>query len=326
MPETMTVLLGVLAGFAAVVAGLVLFSVWTAWRVEKVLPPRGKFLQLTGARIHYLERGSGRAIVMVHGLGGQSANFDYGLVDELAREYRVIAVDRPGAGYSTRESDDSARLRTQAAIVADFIRKLGLDRPLVVGHSLGGAIALAVALDFPDAVGSLALLAPLTHVPKQVPAPFRPLDIPSKLVRRVVSWTLGVPIGIRRGPAIVKMIFAPEAVPKDFATRGGGLLSLRPSNFYNVSTDLVAADADLPGMIEQYPMIRVPVAILYGTSDEVLDYREHGEAMKAKIANLRLQFVEGGHMLPVTRPELAAEFIRESARVMCAPPRETTEA
>ena len=318
MPEMMTVLLSVLAGFAAVIAGLVLFSAWTAWRVEKALPPRGNFLQLTGARIHYLERGSGQPIVMVHGLGGQSGNFTYGLVDELAREYRVIVVDRPGAGYSTRESDDSARLRMQAAVVADVIRKLGLDRPLVVGHSLGGAIALAMALDSPDAIGSLALLAPLTHVPKQVPAPFRPLDIPSKWVRWVISWTLGVPIGIRQGPAIVKMIFAPEAVPKDFATRGGGLLSLRPWNFYNVSTDLVAADADLPAMIERYPAIRVPVAILYGTSDEVLDYREHGEAMKTKISNLRLKLVEGGHMLPVTQPELAAGFIRESAQVCWA--------
>jgi len=314
----MTVLLSVLAGFAAVIAGLVLFSAWTAWRVEKALPPRGNFLQLTGARIHYLERGSGQPIVMVHGLGGQSGNFTYGLVDELAREYRVVVVDRPGAGYSTRESDDSARLRMQAAVVADVIRKLGLDRPLVVGHSLGGAIALAMALDSPDAIGSLALLAPLTHVPKQVPAPFRPLDIPSKWVRWVISWTLGVPIGIRQGPAIVKMIFAPEAVPKDFATRGGGLLSLRPWNFYNVSTDLVAADADLPAMIERYPAIRVPVAILYGTSDEVLDYREHGEAMKTKISNLRLKLVEGGHMLPVTQPELAAGFIRESAQVCWA--------
>jgi len=140
----MTVLLGVLAGFAAAIAGLVLFSLWTAWRVEKALPPRGNFLQLTGARIHYLERGSGQAIVMVHGLGGQSGNFTYGLVDELAQDYRVIVVDRPGAGYSTRESDDSARLRMQAAVVADVIRKLALDRPLVVGHSLGGAIALAM--------------------------------------------------------------------------------------------------------------------------------------------------------------------------------------
>src|SRR5215469_12853308 len=137
MPEMMTVLLGVLSGFATVVAGLVLFSVWTARRVEKALPPRGEFLQLTGARIHYLERGSGQAIVMVHGLGGQSGNFTYGLVDQLAREYRVIVVDRPGSGYSTRESDDSAQLRMQATFVADFIRKLGLDRPLVVGHSLG---------------------------------------------------------------------------------------------------------------------------------------------------------------------------------------------
>ena len=109
-------------------------------------------MEIDGARIHYLEKGAGPAIVMVHGLGGQSGNFAYGLVEKLANEFRVVVIDRPGAGYSTRESDESARLGGQAKQVADFIRALGLERPLVVGHSLGGAIALSVALDFPEAV------------------------------------------------------------------------------------------------------------------------------------------------------------------------------
>jgi len=313
MPAMTAALLGFLVGLVMVIAGLVIFSAWTASRVEKALPPRGKFLDVTGARIHYLERGSGPAIVMVHGLGGQAGNFAYGIVEQLAGQFRVIVIDRPGAGYSSRACDDSARLRAQAAMVVEFIHKLGLQRPLLVGHSLGGAIALAVALEFPDMVSGLALLAPLTHLPKQVPEPFRPLDIRSRFLRWAVSWTLGVPIGIRRGPAIVKMIFSPESVPVDFATRGGGLLSLRPWNFYNVSTDLVAADADLPAIEASYTSIRLPVAILYGTSDEVLDYRLNGEAMKGKIANLQLKLVEGGHMLPVTRPEVTAEFIRQAA-------------
>jgi pimeloyl-ACP methyl ester carboxylesterase len=307
-------LLGVLVGLAAVVVGLVSFAAWTAWRVEKALPPRGKFLEVSGARIHYLDHGAGPAIVMVHGLGGQSGNFAYGIVERLVGEFRVIVIDRPGAGYSTRVSDDSARLGTQAAQVTEFIRRLGLERPLLVGHSLGGAVALRVALDFPEAVSGVALIAPLTQLPKQVPAPFRPLDIKSRFLRRLASWTVATPIGIRRGPAIVKAIFAPENVPADFATRGGGLLSLRPWNFYNVSTDLVNSAADLPQMVERYGSLRVPVGILYGTSDEVLDYRVHGEAMKEKVAHLRLKLVEGGHMLPVTAPEVTAEFIRAAAR------------
>jgi len=310
----MTILLWALGATAAVVAGLVAFSACTAWRVEKALPPRGQFVDVPGARIHYWEKGAGPAIVMVHGLGGQSGNFAFGVVEQLMNEFRVIVIDRPGAGYSTRESDASAALKGQAKFVADFIKALGLERPLLVGHSLGGAISLAVALEFPDTIGGLALVAPLTHLPPQTPEMFRPLDIPTSAVRWIVSWTLGVPIGILRGPGIVKRIFAPESVPKEFATRGGGLLSLRPWNFYNVSTDLVAASPGLPGLVERYPTLRVPVGILYGTSDEVLDYREHGESMQKKVPGLQLKLVEGGHMLPVTRPEVSAQFIREQAR------------
>lgn len=310
----MAILLGVLAGLAAVVAGLVIFSAWTASRVEKALPPRGKFIEVPGARIHYWEKGTGPAIVMIHGLGGQSGNFSFGVVEKLMDEFRVIVIDRPGAGYSTRDSDASAKLNGQAKFVADFIKALSLWKPLLVGHSLGGAIALAVAVEFPDAINGLALVAPLTRVPPQVPEMFRSLDIKSNALRWVVAWTLAVPMGILRGPGIVKRIFAPEAVPNDFATRGGGLLGLRPWNSYNVSTDLVAADADLPGLVERYPTIRVPVGILYGTNDQVLDYRMHGESMKNKAPGLQLKLVEGGHMLPVTRPEWTAEFIREQAR------------
>jgi len=307
-------IVGVLAVLAGIVGGLVLFSLWTASRVEKALPPRGKFVDVPGARIHYLDSGAGPAIVMVHGLGGQSGNFAYGVVEKLADKFRVIVIDRPGAGYSTRESDASAPLGKQAKFVADFIRALGLEKPLLVGHSLGGAISLAVALDFPEAVGGLALVAPLTHVPPHVPEPFRPLEIESSLLRWILAWTVGVPMGILRGRKIVKMIFAPEAVPADFATRGGGLLTLRPSHFYTVSTDLVAADADLAGMPARYGSIGVPVGILYGTNDEVLDYCQNGEAMTKEVPGLRLKLVEGGHMLPVTRPEATAEFIREEAR------------
>jgi pimeloyl-ACP methyl ester carboxylesterase len=311
---TTTLLLVLLAVAAGVVAGLVIFSAWTASRVETALPPRGKFVNIAGARIHYWEKGAGPPIVMVHGLGGQSGNFAFGVVEKLMDEFRVIAMDRPGAGYSTRESDASAPLRKQAKFVADFIRALGLEKPLLVGHSLGGAISLAVALDYPEAISGLALLAPLTRVPPQVPEPFRPLDIESSFLRAMLARTVGVPMGIVRGPKIVKMIFAPEAVPADFATRGGGLLTLRPSHFYSVSTDLVAADRDLPGMAARYGTIHVPVGILYGTSDGVLDYREHGEAMTREVPGLRLELIEGGHMLPVTRPEATAEFIREEAR------------
>lgn len=304
----------VLAVLVLIIAGLVAFTAFTARRVERALPPRGKFLDLDGARIHYLDKGSGPAIVLVHGLGGQMGNFNCGVVEQLTNEFRVVVIDRPGSGYSTRASDDAARLAVQAAYVAAFIRKLGLDRPLLVGHSLGGAIALRVALDHPETISGLALIAPLTHVPPHVPEPFRPLDIDSKLVRRLLAWTVATPMGILRGATVLKQIFSPDPVPADFPIRGGGILGLRPRSFCNVSADLVAADADLAPMVERYPTIRMPVAILYGTSDSILDYRFHGEAMKAKLPQLQLKLVErAGHMLPVSAPTVTADFIRNSA-------------
>ena len=316
----MTLLWGGLATLVLMVVGLVAFTAFTARRVEKALPPRGKFLDLDGARIHYLDKGSGPAILLVHGLGGQMGNFAYGVVERLTNEFRVVVIDRPGSGYSTRASDDAAHLAPQAAYVAQFIRKLGLERPLLVGHSLGGAIALRVALDHPETISALALIAPLTHVPPQVPEPFRPLDIDSKLVRRLLAWTVATPIGILRGATVLKQIFHPDPVPADFPIRGGGILGLRPPSFCNVSADLVAADADLDSMVERYPTIRMPVAILYGTSDNILDYRFHGEAMQSKVPELQLKLVEGrGHMLPVSTPDLTANFIKAAAQSETTP-------
>jgi len=295
-------------------SGLVIFTAITARRVEKALPPRGQFLEVLGARIHYLDKGAGPPILIVHGLGGQLGNFTYALLERLTGEFRVILIDRPGSGYSHRAPGATGRLTEQSGIVAEFIRKLGLERPLLVGHSLGGAIALGVALDHPEAVKALALVAPLTDVPNQVPAPFRALDIKSDFLRWLVAWTVATPIGIRRGKAILDAIFSPDPAPADFPIRGGGILGLRPRSFHNTSSDMRAVNLDLGKMVARYSSLRVPVRILYGTGDEVLSHQVHGEAMKAKSSMVSVELVAGGHMLPITAPDLTAEFIKVAAR------------
>jgi pimeloyl-ACP methyl ester carboxylesterase len=298
----------------AILGGLVIFTAVTARRVEQALPPRGQFIQVSGARIHYLDKGSGPPIVIIHGLGGQIGNFTYALLERLTDEFRVILMDRPGSGYSRRAPSATGRLTEQASIVAEFIRKLGLQRPLLVGHSLGGAIALGVALDHPEVVKGLALVAPLTHVPKHVPAPFRSLDIKSDFLRWLVAWTVATPIGIRRGKAILDAIFSPDPAPADFPIRGGGILGLRPRSFYNTSSDMRAVNFDLRKMVARYASLQVPVRILYGTRDEVLDHQVHGEAMKAQSPMVSVELVPGGHMLPITAPDLTANFIKAAAR------------
>jgi pimeloyl-ACP methyl ester carboxylesterase len=310
----MTLLISAIALIALSVGGLVLFTAVTARRVEKALPPRGQFIEVSRARIHYLDKGSGPPIVILHGLGGQMGNFTYALLDQLTGEFRVILMDRPGSGYSRRAPGATGRLTEQASIVAGFIRKLGLDRPLLVGHSLGGAIALGVALDHPEAVKALALVAPLTHVPKQVPAPFRALDIKSDFLRWLVAWTVATPMGIRRGKAVLDAIFSPDPAPADFPIRGGGILGLRPQSFCNTSSDMRAVNFDLWKMTARYSSLQVSVHILHGTNDEVLDYHVHGEGMKSKSSLISLELIPGGHMLPITAPDLTANFIKSAAR------------
>jgi len=310
----MMLLLVVLVLAVLGLGGLVIFTAVTARRVEQALPPRGQFIDVSGARIHYLDKGSGPPIVIIHGLGGQIGNFTYALLERLTDEFRVILMDRPGSGYSRRAPGATGRITEQAAIVAEFIRTLGLQRPLLVGHSLGGAIALGVALDHPQVIKGLALIAPLTHVPKHVPAPFRALEIKSNFLRWLMAWTVATPIGIRRGNAILDAIFSPDSAPADFPIRGGGILGLRPRSFYNTSSDMRAVNLDLGKMVARYASLQVPVRILYGTSDQVLSHQVHGEAMKAKSSLVSVELVPGGHMLPISAPDLTAEFIKAAAR------------
>lgn len=313
-------LLGALAAaLALVLAGLALFTARTARRVEAALPPAGRFVDVDGARIHYVERGAGPTLLLIHGLGGQAGNFTYALVDRLADEFRVVVLERPGSGHSTRARGAAAGPRAQAGTVAAFIRALGLGRPLLVGHSLGGAVALATALEHPEVVAGLALVSPLTHEEEGPPAAFARLAVGSPLLRWLVAWTVATPFAILRRREALDAIFGPEAVPADFATAGGGLLGLRPRAFVAASTDLVAVRDDMPGLVDRYGTLRIPVGILFGTGDRILDHRVHGEGMVARVPGLVLELVEGGHMLPLTAPDRVAAFVREVARRAHAP-------
>ncbi|AHB77616.1 MULTISPECIES: alpha/beta fold hydrolase [Pandoraea] len=298
---------------AVVVLVLMRLTRRVARRAQAAIPPDGKFLEIDGERLHYVDFGHGPAVVFIHGLCGQLRNFAYLPLDALARTHRVILVDRPGSGYSTRSQPDDAAIATQAGVVAQLIDRLSLDRPLVVGHSLGGAIALALALDHPERVGALALIAPLTQPVHDVPGPFRALAIRSAWWRRCVAHTLAVPMGMLTGRATLAHVFAPEDPPGDFLIRGGGVLGFRPGNFEASSGDLLAAERDMPGLAARYNALAVPVDILYGRQDRILDARVHGESMPSIQPRVRLSLVDGGHMLPVTQPEMTMQWLLDVA-------------
>jgi pimeloyl-ACP methyl ester carboxylesterase len=306
------IFLSIIAVCVIVIAGLVVFSLYIAHRVENALPPQGRFIDIGEDRIHYVEYGKGPPIVLVHGLNGQLRNFAYLHMDELAQTHRVILIDRPGSGHSTRGAGSSASISAQARTVALFIDAMGLNKPVLVGHSLGGAIALAVGLNHPDSVSRLALIAPLTHLVDPGRA-FGGLMIRSSLVRRIVSVTVATPFAIKGSRAILDIVFGPDPVPGDFATRGGGLLGLRPRSFYAASSDMMAVPDELPAMENRYAGLRMPVDVLYGREDKILDWRSHGEALKRKLERTNLRLVDGGHMLPVTAPLVTMEWLRTIA-------------
>ncbi len=309
------------AGAAATVSGLVLYTWRTKRRVEREVPPDGRFLDLDGARIHYVDAGSGPPIVLIHGLGGQLLNFPPDSLVALRRDYRVLALDRPGNGYSTLSAGAVPTLAAHAAAVAGFIEALGLRRPVLVGHSFGGAVALRLALDRPDLVGGLALVSPLTHPYDAMPPMFQPLVIRSALLRWLVSWTLVTPAAVRHRDEVLSHLFAPDPAPPGFDIDGGGSLNLRPSGFYATSSELVALDiSTLAGMAARYGELAMPVGVLFGTGDAILDHRLNGVALQGVIPGLDLELIEAGHMIPVAAPERSVAFIRRVAERVAARP------
>jgi pimeloyl-ACP methyl ester carboxylesterase len=307
------------AASALVAAALVLFTAHTARRVDAALPPLGRFIEVGGERIHYLERGSGPALLLIHGLGANMRVFTHSLVERLAGEFRVVLMERPGSGESTRGRRACPRVRSQAETVSAFIRALGLERPVLVGHSMGGAVALAVALEHPEQVRGLALVAPLAGAQETVPAIFNGLIINSRALRKLTAWTVATPASILRRARVLDTLFGPDAVPPDYATEGGGLLGLRPKSFCAASEDLVALEGELASWAGRYAELRMPVGIIYGKGDRVLDHRLHGVEVAAKIEGAELELIEGGHMLPLTAPDAVAELVRRVAKRAWAP-------
>ena len=133
---------------------------------KRAYPPAGRFVDVTGGRLHVLERGKPDAppVVLLHGASGNLQDMRLALGDRLAARYRVILIDRPGHGWSDRPGgDDDAVPARQAALIDEALRRLGVKRAIIVGHSWSGALATAYALAYPERVAGLVLLAPVTH-------------------------------------------------------------------------------------------------------------------------------------------------------------------
>jgi pimeloyl-ACP methyl ester carboxylesterase len=304
-----TVLITGIAGAFVARAQLVAWLAETADRRES---PAGSWVEVTGARVHHRRSGKGPAVLFVHGFAGDGRTFDR--VAALASSrYDCVVVDRPGHGRSTRSPRLAAGApTTQAAQLDELMSMLGLDRYLVVCHSWGSYIGLALALLRPRAVTGLVLagcvayaaggrrvgLQPraLTLVPLVGPPLWRCVAVPC-----TGSFTIAI-----------SALFAPEAVDDDFVVASTPSVFLHAGHVRAATQDFVAAAREVPKLAAGYGRIDVPVVLLGGEHDLAAPVSVHAGPLQGVLRQARLRVEAGaGHMLPVTRPEVVVAAIDE---------------
>lgn len=299
--------IGIACVALGIAAALPLLTWCTQRWVERRAPPVGQFVNVAGARLHYVDRGGGPVVVLLHGLPGNLRNF-HQLEARLTPCCRVIAMDSPGCGYSRMLDGSHAPIRKQAAVVAAFLQRLELGPVLLVGHSMGGAVALAVAADYPDCVRGLVLLAGLSF-PARLKGPL----IRAAWLQALLGWTLATPLALLLHRPMQRMAFAPDAVSEGAGITGGMWLGWRPRSFISVCQGVATIPTELEHLQTLYPSLQLPVAIVFGRQDRVLDPATHGEQLAARLPHATLHLLDAGHMLPLTAAAPIADWIAAAA-------------
>jgi pimeloyl-ACP methyl ester carboxylesterase len=296
---------------AAVLGGLWLDTRRRVAAAEQRQPPVGSFVRADGARLHYVERGGGPAVVLIHGAWMMLQDMTSSpLFREAAGRYRVLAVDRPGYGYSERPGRMGSPWR-QARLLRAAIRELGIERPVLVGHSYAGPLSLAYAAQFPDEVAGVVFLGGMSvPTPRLDLAPYMIPAIP--LLGGVLRHTLLQPLYRVLMPQVLRLCFAPRPIPPEFSREVPVNMMLRPEQLRAAGEDLAALIPALASLQRHYPGIHTPVAVVAGEEDRVVDARTHALPLKESLPNATLRLVPGvGHMLHHFRPDAVLAAIAE---------------
>jgi pimeloyl-ACP methyl ester carboxylesterase len=309
---------GRLALGAGMLLGLAYDSNRRAAQAELDNPPIGRMIDLSdGSRLHYVERGSGPPVLLIHGALMQAEDMAMSLLGPLSANYRTIVIDRPGHGYSTRPaqfvSATSASMAGQARMIHEAMGLLGVEKPIIVGHSLGGTVALAYAVQFPEHVGGIVSLAGYCFpTPRFDLMPIMLNGVP--MVGPISAHTMSAVFGRMYLSAMIDRIFSPDPVPDYFQERFPGGMLLRPKQLCSNGEDFSAMVAGAASMCHRYPQIQVPVAILSGSEDRIVWPQYHAKPLHKIVRGSTLELLPGvGHMLHHARTNAVVAAIHRMA-------------
>jgi pimeloyl-ACP methyl ester carboxylesterase len=278
-----------------------------------VPPPPGSFVVAGGVRIHYVRAGDGPPLVYVHGAKGSSYDFTLSVGPRLAERYTAVAVDRPGSGYSARPASGANGPEAQAAVLRAVAARLGLERPLLVGHSLGAAVALAWALDAPDDVAAVVTLGayalPLGGPPQWVTGLMR-----SRTALRGVGALGRSRLGRPLVDGALRRAFSPTPVPPAYQEIAPKL-ALQPSALLSDGEDHAAAEAGLAALRSRYPGLQVPLVIVAGDQDQMVP-AVVSERLHALVPRSELVRVPGaGHLPQFSAPDVVVSAVDRAAEL-----------
>ena len=302
--------LGVAGLTAAVLGTAALLVARRARRAERDNPPAGRFLDIEGVRLHYLERGKGPPLVLLHGNGAMLQDFEIsGTIERLAQRYRVIAVDRPGFGHTNRPRSRIWTSAAQADLVHKALVRLGIDHAIIVGHSWGTLVALSLAVYHPADVHSLVLLAgyyfPALRADALASSPFA-APVIGDVLNRTVAPFLGRALRSR----VFRKLFAPAPVSSRFDAEFPTELALRPSQLQASAADTVLMAPSAAALAKRYGELEMPVVIMAGKDDRIVDFAQQPGRLNDVLPGAVLLPLNGaGHMLHHTAPDRVLEGI-----------------
>ena len=310
------VLLAALIGLALLTQAGVIF-------LQRSYPQRGEAVEVDGARLNVVDLGPRHSfdppIVLIHGASSNLEVMRWPLGQRLAERHRVILIDRPGHGWSARNSEMASTPDVQARMIADALAKLGVGRAVLVVHSWSGALGTRLALDAPERFVGLVMLAPVTHPWRGGVGRYNRL-VTTPVIGRLLAYTITLPLGLLLTGPGARNVFLPQSMPDGFLHDSATLLLLRPREFLANARDLVTLKQAVIAQAPRYGEIKLPVTIIAGDVDKTVSTEIHARAFARAVPQTRLVVLEGvGHMVQQAVPErVIAEIEAMMAEVKSA--------